>query len=57
MVMYIAQAIGWSWSWLLRRPRSQAIAHRDLEHAHWDPLGRRWMTHADGPQAEVGQAA
>lgn len=57
MVMYIAQAIGWSWSWLLRRPRSQAIAHRDLEHAHWDPLRRRWMTHADGPQAEVGQAA
>jgi hypothetical protein len=57
MVMYIAQAIGWGWSWLLRRPRNQAIPHRDLEHAHWDPIARRWLRHSEIQERTPARAA
>jgi hypothetical protein len=57
MVMFIADAIGWSWSWLRRKPRNQPVSHRDLEHAHWDPVERLWFTHTGTQQAEVARAA
>jgi len=57
MVMYIAQAIGWGWSWVLRRPRNQPISHRELAHAHWDPIARRWLTHSDMHESAPTRAA
>ena len=57
MVMYIALATGWAWSWLLRRPRNQPISHRDLEHAHWDPDSRQWFIHADLHEVTPARAA
>jgi hypothetical protein len=57
MVVFITQAIGWGWSQLLRRPRNQPVSHRELEHAHWDPVGRRWFIHADRQTGEVARAA
>jgi hypothetical protein len=58
MVTYVGQAIAWGLSRMLRLPPpSEPVAHRDLEHAHWDPVARRWLTHPDDQQATAGRAA
>ena len=57
MVMYIARAIAWGLSHMLRIPRAEAISHRDLDHAHWDPTQRRWSTHGDAREGTVARAA
>jgi len=55
MVVYTAQAITRSLSRKLHISPEEPIAHRDLEHAHWDRDGRRWYTHPDAH--DDGEAA
>ena len=57
MIMYMAQAIPWVLSRMLRIPRAEPVPHRELEHAHWDPTRRRWFTHEDAPEGTVARAA
>jgi len=47
MVITLARAIAWGVLGLLGVRHDELVAHRDLEHAHWDPLTRRWFTHAE----------
>ncbi len=53
MVTYMEQAVLWAVSWVLRRERNRPVAHRDLEHAHWDPERRHWYTHSHEPRPET----
>jgi hypothetical protein len=36
---------------------NEPVAHRDLEHAHWDPAAQQWFTHEDHEEAPVDCAA
>ena len=45
MVVKLARAIAWGVSGLLGVRHDELVAHRDLEHAHWDPVTRTWFTH------------
>lgn len=45
MLSYITQAVVWGMRRALHRDRPR-LAHVEVEHAHWDPEGRRWYTHA-----------
>ena len=47
MVITLAQAIAWGVSGLLGVRHDEPVAHRDLEHAHWDPVTRTWFTHGE----------
>jgi hypothetical protein len=56
MVITLAQAITWGVSGLLGGRHDEPVAHRDLEHAHWDPVTRTWFTHEESVvSAERGQ--
>lgn len=57
MVMYIARAVAWGLSRMLRVPPAEPVAHGDLEHAHWDRTSRRWFTHDDHPEGRADRAA
>jgi hypothetical protein len=57
MIMYMARAIAWGLSRLLRIPEDASVAHRDLEHAHWDPTRREWFTHEGDPDRTAARAA
>jgi len=56
VIRYMAQAAAWGLSRLLREPRNQPFAHAEVEHAHWDPVGRRWIRH-EHVQYEAARAA
>jgi len=47
MVVTLARAIAWGVSGLLGVRHDELVAHRDLEHAHWDPVTRTWFTHEE----------
>lgn len=47
MVITLARAIAWGVSGLLGIRHDELVAHRDLEHAHWDPVTRTWFTHEE----------
>jgi hypothetical protein len=57
MVMDMARALVYVASLLRGVPRDEPVAHGDLEHAHWDPAGRRWLTHADHSEETSARAA
>ena len=48
MVRYLADAIAWGIRWIAGDGREAALSHAELEHAHWDPVARRWVGHSDG---------
>jgi hypothetical protein len=47
MVITLARAIAWGVSGLLGVRHDEPVAHRDLQHAHWDPVTRTWFTHEE----------
>ena len=56
MVITLARAIGWGVSGLLGVRHDELVAHRDLEHAHWNRDTRTWFTHEDSVLlGELGQ--
>jgi hypothetical protein len=57
MVMFMAQALAWGVSRVLRTPRSAPFEHQELEHAHWDATNRRWFKHEDEAGGAVSRAA
>jgi len=58
MVITLARAIAWDLSGLLGLRQEEVVAHRDLEHAHWDPVTRTWFTHEESHEARsAGQEA
>ena len=57
MIMYVARAIAWGLSRVFGIPEDVQVAHRDLEHAHWDPARREWFTHEDELQRTAARAA
>jgi hypothetical protein len=57
MIMYMARAIAWGLSRLLRTTEDVPVAHRDLEHAHWDPTRREWFTHDHDAERTAARAA
>jgi hypothetical protein len=57
MVSYVTHAVTWGISQLLGIRHDALVAHRDLEHAHWDRVGRRWFTHEDDRETTVAPAA
>ena len=57
MIMTMARAITWGVSRMLGIPEERPIGHDELEHAHWDATGRRWIIQQDEPQTAVDHAA
>ena len=57
MIMYMTRAIAWGLSRVFRIAEDVPVAHRDLEHAHWDPSRRNWFTHEDEPERTAARAA
>jgi hypothetical protein len=57
MVMNVARAVAWGLTWMLRVPRSEPVAHRGVEHAHWERAQRRWVVHQEEPEPTVSRAA
>ena len=56
MVITLARAITWGVSGVLGVRHDEPVAHRDLEHAHWDPVTRTWFTHDESVVAgELGR--
>lgn len=54
MVMTLGRAIAWGLSGLVGVRHDELVAHRDLEHAHWDPVSRTWFTHEEAVVADEG---
>ncbi len=57
MVMNTKLAVRWALRRLLRRPDSQAVAHSDLAHAHWNRSQRRWIAHEHPEAPALADAA
>jgi hypothetical protein len=57
MIMYMARAIAWGLARALRIPEDAPVAHRNLEHAHWDPIRHEWFTHEGDPAQTAARAA
>ena len=57
MVTYIAGAVTWALSRMLGVDRNEPVAHRELQHAHWDPGTHQWFVHEDEPEVVVSRAA
>jgi len=57
MVTYVTGAVAWAWSRALGVDQNAPIAHRDLQHAHWDPTMHQWFGHEDEPEVSVIRAA
>jgi hypothetical protein len=57
MITYMTRAIAWALSRMLRIPEDVPVAHRDLEHVHWDGTRREWFTHQDDPETAPARAA
>lgn len=57
MVSYITSAAAYGLSVMRGVERDQPVAHEDLEHAHWDPVARRWYTHDEQAERAVARAA
>ena len=57
MIMTMARAITWGVSRMLGIPEEQPIGHDELEHAHWDATGRRWVMQQDEAETAVDHAA
>ncbi|HEX6548649.1 MAG TPA: hypothetical protein VF134_07915 [Candidatus Dormibacteraeota bacterium] len=45
LVWNIEHGLTWGVTRLLGHRPEPPVAHRELEHAHWDPVERRWYTH------------
>jgi hypothetical protein len=57
MITYMAQAIAWGLSRVFRTAEDVPVAHRNLDHAHWDPIRREWFAHEDEPERTAARAA
>lgn len=57
MVSYVTQAVTWGISRMLGSGEADDSGHQSLEHAHWDAVAQRWITHPGDDQDSIAPAA